>query len=41
MAKATSSVRKISFGRRKTGKATKSFNKHSSKSSFHKRNASR
>ena len=41
MAKSTSSARKVSFGKRKSGKATKSFNKHSSKSSFHKRNASR
>lgn len=41
MAKSISSVRKITFGKRKRGKAVKSHNKHSSKSSFHKRNASR
>jgi len=41
MAKATNGLRKITFGKRKTGKASKSFNKHNSKSSYHKRNASR
>ena len=41
MAKASSSNRKLTFGKRKSGKAVKSYNKHSSKSSFHKRNASR
>lgn len=40
-AKSSSSTRKISFGRRKGGKACKSFNKHNSKSSFYRRNASR
>ncbi len=35
------SVRKITFGTRKKGKAKKSFNKHDSKSSYHRRNASR
>lgn len=37
----SSSVRKISFGKRKKGKAKKSFNKHDSRSSYHRRNASR
>ena len=41
MAKTSNSVRKISFGKRKRGKACKAFNKHHSKSSYHKRNASR
>lgn len=40
--KGESSLRKISFGKRKKGIAKKSFNKHDSKnSSYHKRNASR
>lgn len=42
MAKSNSnSVRKITFGKRKRGKAKKSYNKHDSKSSYHRRNASR
>ena len=41
MAKSVSSARKISFGKRKNGKAVKSYNKHNSKSSYHRRNASR
>jgi len=41
MAKSISSSRKTTFGKRKGGKAVKSYNKHNSKSSFHKRNASR
>jgi hypothetical protein len=35
------SVRKITFGKRKRGKAKKSFNKHDSRSTYHRRNASR
>ena len=42
MAKSSSSsVRKTSFGKRKSGKAVKSYNKHSSKSTYHKQNAKR
>lgn len=42
MAKASSGkATKVSFGSRKGGKAKKSHNKHDSKSSYHKRNASR
>ena len=41
MAKAVSSSRKVSFGKKGRGKATKSFNKHNSKSSYHKQNAKR
>lgn len=33
--------RKINFGSRKRGKAKKTHNKHSSKSTYHKLNASR
>lgn len=33
--------RKLTFGKRKKGAACKSFNKHNSKSSYHKRNAAR
>jgi hypothetical protein len=36
-----SSLRKISFGKKKRGVAKKSFNKHDSRSSHHKRSASR
>lgn len=32
---------KITFGKRKGGKAKKAHNKHNSKSSYHRRNASR
>ena len=35
------SIRKISFGKKKKGVAKKAFNKHDSRSSYHKRNASR
>ena len=43
MAKSISSKesRKITFGKRKGGKAKKSYNKHDSKSTYHKRSASR
>lgn len=42
MAKGKSeSLRKISFGKRKKGVQKKSFNKHDSRSSYHRRNASR
>ena len=39
--KSPSSNRKTTFGKRKGGKAQKSYNKHNSKSSYHRRNASR
>lgn len=35
------SIRKITFGKRKKGVAKKSFNKHDSRSNYHRRNASR
>ena len=41
MAKATSSSRKTTFGKRKSGKRVKSYNKHNSKSAYARRNASR
>jgi len=42
MAKSKASdSRKINFGKRKKGKACKGYNKHNSKSTYHKRNASR
>lgn len=42
MAKSSSNTsKKISFGKKRSGKAKKSFNKHNSNSSYHKRNASR
>lgn len=41
MAKKATNSNKLTFGKRKGGKAVKSFNKHNSKSTFHKRNASR
>lgn len=41
MAKSISSIRKTTFGRRKGGKAVKSYNKHNSKSSYHKQSARR
>lgn len=40
-AKSSSSTRKISFGRRKGGKAVKSFNKHDTRSTYHKQSARR
>lgn len=33
--------RKTTFGKRKGGKAVKSYNKHNAKSAYHRRNASR
>ena len=41
MAKAVNSVRKISFGKKRRGKAKKSYNKHNSNSTYHKQNARR
>lgn len=41
MAKVSNDKRKITFGKRKKGKAIKSYNKHNAKSSYHRRNASR
>jgi hypothetical protein len=41
MAKVKNTAGKISFGRKKQGKAVKSHNKHNSNSAYHKRNASR
>jgi hypothetical protein len=41
MAKVKSSNNKTTFGKRKGGKAVKSYNKHNSKSSYHRRSASR
>lgn len=41
MAKSINSSRKITFGKRRKGKAKKSFNKHDSRSAYHRRNASR
>ena len=42
MAKATTTkTNKLIFGKRKKGKRVKGYNKHSSKSTYHKRNASR
>lgn len=41
MAKTSSSSRKTTFGKRKSGKSVKSHNKHSSKSTYHKQNAKR
>jgi len=42
MAKVSSnSNRKKTFGKRKKGKATKSYNKHNAKSTYHRHNASR
>lgn len=43
MAKSKSAVssRKTTFGRRKGGKAVKSYNKHNSKSTYHKQQARR
>jgi hypothetical protein len=41
MAKVKQDSRKISFGKRKRGKANKCFNKHNSKSTYHSNNAKR
>ncbi len=42
MAKATSGkATKVSFGKRKGGKAKKTYNKHNSKSTYARNNASR
>lgn len=41
MVKVSNNKRKITFGKRKKGRATKSHNKHNAKSSYHRRNASR
>lgn len=39
--KATQQSRKISFGKRKGGKACKTYNKHNSNSTYHKQSARR
>jgi len=39
--KASQNIRKITFGKRKGGKAVKSYNKHNSKSTYHKQSARR
>lgn len=41
MAKSISTKNKTTFGKRKGGKAVKSYNKHNSKSTYHKQNAKR
>lgn len=41
MKKSNSTNRKTTFGKRKGGKAVKSYNKHNSKSTYHKQNAKR
>ena len=41
MAKATNNTRKLTFGTRKGGKPAKTYNKHSSKSSYARNNARR
>lgn len=41
MAKALNDKRKTTFGKRKKGKAIKSYNKHNAKSTYHRRCASR
>lgn len=41
MSKSKSDSRKTTFGKRKGGKAVKSYNKHNAKSAYHRRNASR
>ena len=41
MAKTKNITGKISFGRKKQGKAVKSHNKHNSNSAYHKRSATR
>ena len=39
--KGSNESRKTTFGKRKGGKAVKSYNKHSSKSTYHKQSARR
>lgn len=39
--KTTNSNRKTTFGKRKGGKAQKCYNKHNSKSTYYRRNATR
>ena len=39
MAKVSNNTRKLTFGKRKSGKAVKSYNKHNSKSSYARNNA--
>ena len=39
--KSTQQSRKVNFGRRKGGKAVKSYNKHNSKSTYHQQSAKR
>jgi hypothetical protein len=41
MAKIKQDSRKTTFGKRKSGKSNKNYNKHNSKSSYHKQNAKR
>ena len=41
MPKIKNTNNKNTFGKRKSGKATKSHNKHNSKSAYHRRSASR
>lgn len=41
MAKGQTQKNKTTFGKRKGGKPVKSYNKHSSKSAYHKQNAKR
>lgn len=41
MAKVKGTNNKTTFGKRKGGKPVKGYNKHNSKSTYHKRNASR
>ena len=41
MAKVTNNTRKLTFGKRKNGKAVKTYNKHNSKSSYARNNARR
>ena len=39
--KSSANTRKITFGKRRKGKACKSFNKHDSRSTYHKQSARR
>ena len=41
MAKVKNTSNKLTFGKRKQGKPTKTYNKHNSKSAYHRRSASR
>ena len=41
MKKGTTQKNKTTFGKRKSGRAVKGYNKHNSKSTYHRRNASR